>query len=306
MAARTGERVTEPAWQADPVDAATPGSIARTSAPTLPTKLTLSVFGNRAVGWPLSVTFSPKIPLSPSQNRSRNTRTCGIPTHFRRRVARRAQGDGQEDVLRPRPPARLVSRAVDERLDLRPFPYVERPDPLRGVHLVAGHREEVHAQFLDVGRDLSHGLRRVRVERDACLTSDGGDLGDRLDRSHLVVGVHDRDEDGPGCDRLPHIVRIHHPVPIHRQDRHPRAKFLQEPARVERRRMFHCSRDDMVPRVPVCEVDPLDGMVVRLAPAAGKDHFGRIAPKGPPPVRGLSPPHLSPAFPAQWRLDGFP
>ena len=39
IAARTGDRVTEPAWQADPVEAATPGSIARISAPTLPAKV---------------------------------------------------------------------------------------------------------------------------------------------------------------------------------------------------------------------------------------------------------------------------
>ena len=39
------------------------------------------------------------------------------------------------------------------------------------------HREEVHAQFLDIGGDLPHGLRRVRVERDACLPGDGGDPG---------------------------------------------------------------------------------------------------------------------------------
>lgn len=44
IAFSTGE--SRPAWQAEPVEAATPFSPARISAPTRPTKETLSVFGS--------------------------------------------------------------------------------------------------------------------------------------------------------------------------------------------------------------------------------------------------------------------
>ncbi len=42
MAAGTGERVTDPAWQGNPVEAAIPGWEARTSVPTRSTKFTFA------------------------------------------------------------------------------------------------------------------------------------------------------------------------------------------------------------------------------------------------------------------------
>ena len=47
IAFRTGLMSADPAWQADPVEAATLGSFAKISPPTRPRKLTLSVFGSR-------------------------------------------------------------------------------------------------------------------------------------------------------------------------------------------------------------------------------------------------------------------
>src|SRR3990172_1894195 len=277
IAARMGERVTEPAWQADPVEAATPGSVARISAPTRPTKLRLRVLGIRSVGWPFSVTFSPNNPRSPSQNRSRRFFTCGIPIHLLAASHAAPRATATRTFSLPAPPPRLVPRPVDERLDLRPFPYVERPDPFRRVHLVPGHRKKVHARFLDVGGNLPHRLRRVRVERNTGLPCDGGDLGDRLDGPDLIVCVHDRDEDRLRGDRLPDILRIDHPVPVDRQDGDLGPERFQEPARFDRGRMLDGSGDDMVSPVPVGEEDPLDGMVVRFAPAAGKHDLGRVA-----------------------------
>ena len=48
MAARTGESSIRPEWHAEPVDAATPRSCPRMSAPILPTNDTLSVLGRRS------------------------------------------------------------------------------------------------------------------------------------------------------------------------------------------------------------------------------------------------------------------
>jgi len=64
IAASTGESSTRPAWQAEPVDAATPSRRSRISAPTRPTNETLSVFGRRRSGWPFRTT--------PAPNRSRS------------------------------------------------------------------------------------------------------------------------------------------------------------------------------------------------------------------------------------------
>ena len=57
-------------------------------------------------------------------------------------------------------------------------------------------REQVDAELVDPGRDLADRLRGVAVQEDAGFARDAGDLGDRLDRADLVVGVHHRDEDG--------------------------------------------------------------------------------------------------------------
>ena len=50
IAAAPGDSSIESAWQAEPVEAATSPSAARTSAPGRPTNETLSVFGSRSSG----------------------------------------------------------------------------------------------------------------------------------------------------------------------------------------------------------------------------------------------------------------
>ena len=55
----TGDSVIWPSWQAEPVEAAISGTFCSNSAPMWPTKLTLSVFGNRSSGWPFSAIRSP-------------------------------------------------------------------------------------------------------------------------------------------------------------------------------------------------------------------------------------------------------
>jgi hypothetical protein len=47
IAVSTGDNSTRPEWQAEPVEAATPSSRARMSAPTWFGKATFSVFGRR-------------------------------------------------------------------------------------------------------------------------------------------------------------------------------------------------------------------------------------------------------------------
>jgi len=47
---------------------------------------------------------------------------------------------------------------------------------------------------------------------------------------------------------------------------------------MDRGRMLHCRRDDVIPRSPLARRPP-DGVIVRLAPAAREDHFSRVAPE---------------------------
>ena len=58
MARRTAEGSVDPAWQAEPVDAAISGICRSNSSPPTPSMLMLSVLGKRFSGCPLSFTFS--------------------------------------------------------------------------------------------------------------------------------------------------------------------------------------------------------------------------------------------------------
>lgn len=121
MAARTAESSTEPAWQAEPVDAATPGRRASTSAPTRPTKFTLEVLGSRSA-----------------------------PVHDRLDVGAAPHVEGADPLGRMELVARyrqeVHAQIVDARRDL--------PGALRrvGVHERAGRVGD--------GRDLGDGLNR--------------------------------------------------------------------------------------------------------------------------------------------------
>jgi len=75
-------------------------------------------------------------------------------------------------------------------------------------------------------------------------------------------------------------------VSVNRQDSHLRAERpFEEPARLDRRRVLDRGRDDVVAPVPVRKEDPLDGVVVRLAPAAGENDLRGIAAKEPRNLR---------------------
>src|SRR2546428_542309 len=78
----------------------------------------------------------------------------------------------------------------------RLLPDVQRANPLRPVYLVRRERHQVDPHLLHVHGDLSDALGGITVEQDAFLLRDFSDLLHRIDRPDLVVGQHDRDEDG--------------------------------------------------------------------------------------------------------------
>ena len=57
--AKVGDILVDPLWQAEPVDAQTLGTRAKSSAPVIPKKFTLSVFGSRGANREFTVIRSP-------------------------------------------------------------------------------------------------------------------------------------------------------------------------------------------------------------------------------------------------------
>ena len=59
----------------------------------------------------------------------------------------------------------------------------------------------------DIDRDLAGGLDRIGMKDGPPLAGDTRQFGDRLNRSDLVVGVHDRHERGVVGERSAEFIR---------------------------------------------------------------------------------------------------
>ena len=147
------------------------------------------------------------------------------------------QRDGKthnpRDIFRAGAAVPLLRAAVDQVRQGDPFADIERADALRGVKLVAGKREHVDVFVLDVDRDVADRLHRVGVEQDAVLFADRTDLGDGLDRTDLIVRVHDGHERRLVRDRSFQLFRDDDPVFMHVQISDREALFFQSRAGVE-------------------------------------------------------------------------
>ena len=61
-----------------------------------------------------------------------------------------AQGNYARDILGAGATRTLVASAIKHRLKLCALAHVERPNPLRRVHLVSGDGEQIASDFLNV------------------------------------------------------------------------------------------------------------------------------------------------------------
>src|SRR2546430_8165224 len=174
---------------------------------------------------------------------------------------------------RPRPQPPLMPAAVDLRLDAhaRLPAHVQRADALRAVDLVRGHRQEIHFQFLQVDRDLAHGLYRVAVEDDAFRAADLADLGDRLDHADLVVHHHHRNENGVGAQRRLELLQVEQPVLLRVEVGRLEPLALEFAHRVEHRLVLGLHRGDVLALAPVEIRRALDREVVAFGRARGPD-----------------------------------
>src|SRR5208282_6696071 len=105
----------------------------------------------------------------------------------------------------------------------------------------------------------------------------GSNLSDRLDCPHLIVGVHDCNEDSLRPDRAPHVIRVNSAEAVNGEHCDLSPELLQETTGIKDGRMLNSCRNNMVTLFPVCKEDPLEGMIVRFAPAAGENHLFRGA-----------------------------
>ena len=133
----------------------------------------------------------------------------------------------------------------------------------------------------DGKRQVPQGLNGVGVKIHPPLPGDPADFLYGLNRSDLVVGMHDRDKDCFSGNRLPDVVGIDQAISIHGQDRNLETLLLQEMAGLQDGVMLDGGGNDMIPLALPGVGHPFDGRVVALRPAAGEDDLsGRRPQKG--------------------------
>ena len=76
---------------------------------------------------------------------------------------------------------------------------VQRADVLGRVEFVAGQRQQIHLERLDINCDLARRLRGVSVQQDAPGPGQRHNLGHRLNRADRIVGMHDRHQRRVRC-----------------------------------------------------------------------------------------------------------
>ena len=169
MACNTGDSSTRPAWHAEPAEAATPSSRARISVADLSDERDVEGVRQAQLGMPVE---NHAVAESGPQSLPEAVAEPAYALHGLKvagKFACRAQADRQQRALGSRSSATLMATAVDQRLQRRAAPDIERTHALWRVELVAGDRQKIDAERVHVRRDLADGLRGVGVQQDAAL-----------------------------------------------------------------------------------------------------------------------------------------
>ena len=162
---------------------------------------------------------------------------------------------------------------MNERLQRDAAAHEQGADTFGRIELVPCNGKQIDAEPIHVSCNLANRLSSVGMEKDAMLTGDACALLNRLDRAHLVVGVHDADEDRARRDRPAQVVGIAAPESIHGQVSYPRAEAFKKTARLDDRWVLDPGSDDVIATAAPGEVCAFERKIVGLASAAGEDDF---------------------------------
>src|SRR5208283_876229 len=118
-------------------------------------------------------------------------------------------------------------------------------------------------------------LYGVGVEEHALLVTDLSDFADGLQHANLIVGGHNGDENGLVVDGALQVFEVDEAVCLYGQIGDAIAVLLEALAGVKYRLVFRNLGDDVVAALAVHLGDTLDGEVVALGGAGGKDDLLR-------------------------------
>src|SRR5712691_1383236 len=196
------------------------------------------------------------------------TRQIGL-----RDLAGLPQTHGEDDVFGTSTTSRFMPGAVDQRFQRAAGAHVQRPNTLGGIELMTSNGQKIDTKLIDERGDFAYGLRRVRMHQHTMRTSDTADLGNGLERTHLVIGVHNTNEEGLGRDGFADIIRIDHARPIHREIRHLQTLLFQETAEVEGGRVLDRRGNNVATSVSIGIGNSLQDSIIRLTPPTREHDF---------------------------------
>ncbi len=115
------------------------------------------------------------------------------------------------------------------------------------------------------------------MEENATLLAQSTNLADRLERTDLVVGGHDADQDGLWRQAPRNLLHRHTALSIDRQDSNLEPLAAKPAERVKDRLVFGGSRDEMIALGPIHGGNALENEIVALGCAAGEDDVTRMS-----------------------------
>src|SRR5260370_9703742 len=117
------------------------------------------------------------------------------------------------------------------------------------------------------------------MERNLPGAADAANLCQRLNSAYLVVGIHDRDEDGLIGKRSTDIIGIEAAIAINRRISSFEAKTLQVLAGVQHSMVFYRRGNQVVPLFLRGKRNTFNRQVIALRTAPTKGAPGRTSPK---------------------------
>jgi hypothetical protein len=235
-------------------------------------------------GLPVAGHLNPEASVLGATNQlvAQDRQPLGIPLAVGRGVTHRhGETANGRYVEAPAAHLTLLSSAVGQWHERGVASSQQRADALWTTDLVATDAQQVQPTGGEVNLDLADGLDGVAVHRDGELAGDGDDLGNRLDRSHLVVRPHHTDQRHRlrvGLDRRTDCFGVD---PTELVDLEPgdlgALVSFEEVHTVQYGVVLDHADQEANPariRIPSGPEGALDGEVVRLRAAGGEQHLG--------------------------------
>ena len=147
------------------------------------------------------------------------------------------------------------------------------------MEFVGADRDKVGVELMNVCKRLfAKPLDGVGVEDCALLTAKCTQLTHWLDRTDLVVGGHDRDEDGVRAQCLLQCCHTDSAFAVHREPCDLKTFFFRQILEALKCGMvLNCGRNEVPAPVLEQACGAQDRQIIALGAAAGKDDFARSA-----------------------------